>query len=470
MIPVVFYDRRVELGVLEREWASGRFSLVVVYGRRRVGKTALLRRFLEGKRGVYYVAAELPARILYEEFSRVAGEELGVYLPPDLVEALERLASLGERIVVVLDEFQYMVGADPSLPSRLQRSIDTRLSSSRLMLVLCGSAVSFFERRLLGYEAPLFGRRTAVIRLRPMRLVDAHPFYSRASSPLEEVLMYSVLGGTPAYARYAQGASSLDELLGEILVPGHPLLTEALDLLRQETREPRTYFSLLRAVAEGRVSPSEAAQAAGIDPRNIHHYAALLEELDILERRRPLGSRRGARLWIRDPYFRFWFLAVPRIQSLVEAGYTGRAVEEAARLVRERLAGPTLQQVVEEHLPELHASGVVPTPPVEHGPWWRGDDEIDVVVREPGRSTTFIEVKWRLDRREALRVLEKLEERAARSGLASQTNHYVVVGGVVEDLDGVYEEVAPGRRVVDFSAWWRSHVIGGGRDAVERGV
>ncbi len=450
----MFLDRRVELDALESEWRSNHFSLVMVYGRRRVGKTALLRRFMRGKRGVYYVAAELPAHDLYSEFAAIVGEQLGVYVPADLVEALERLASLGERLVVVLDEFQYMVEADPSLPSRLQRSIDTRLSGTRLMLVLCGSAVSFFERKLLGYQAPLFGRRSRVIRLHPMRLIEAHGFYREASTPLEELAMYSVLGGTPAYASYAQGARSLEELLERILEPGHPLLTEPLDLLRQELREPRTYLSILRAVAEGHTTPSEAAQAARIDPRTIHHYISVLEQLDILERRTPLGSRKGSRLYIRDPFFRYWFTVTPRVQSLVEAGYTARAVEIASRLVRERLLGPTFQQVVEELLPELHETGVLPTPPVEHGPWWRKDLEIDLVVRDPGSSTTFIEVKLNVDHREARRILEKLEKLAAHTGLQSPVNKYLLIAGRVEGQDEPVKHIDEHHAIVDYTLLW----------------
>ena len=449
-----FVDRFVELSVLESEWRRGSFSLTLVYGRRRVGKSALLRRFLEGKRGVYYVAAELPASELYAEFADAVGEQLGVYVPRDLVEALERLALLGERLVVVLDEFQYMVEADPSLPSRLQRSIDGRLSKSRLMLVLCGSAVSFFEKRLLGYRAPLFGRRTRALKLRPMRLLEAHYFYSSLSGFTGEAEGYSVLGGTPAYARYATGKASLGELLEEVLQPGHLLLTEPLDLLRQEVREPRTYLAILRAIAEGRNTPSEAAQAAGVDPRTVHHYIRVLEEMDIVERRTPLGQRRGHRLYITDPYFRFWFTVAPRTQSLVEAGFTSRAVEIAERLVRERLLGPTLQQIVEEHLPELYAAGYIPTNPVEHGPWWRKDVEIDVVVREPGVSATFIEVKTRLDKREALRVLDALVEKARRSGLQEPENHYIVVAAEVEDLEEPLERLEGNRAVLDLGRVW----------------
>ncbi len=421
-----FYDRSLELAALEAEWRRGGFSLTIVYGRRRIGKTALLRRFLQGRRGVYYVAAELPAERLHREFAEVAGEELGIYLPADIVEALERIAATRERVAVVLDEFQYIAEADPSLASRLQRSIDTRLSSTRLMLVLCGSAVSFFESRLLGGKAPLFGRRTRSLKLRPMKLLDAHGFYSSAESFLEEAAMYAVLGGTPAYALHAAGMKRLEELLSHILEPGHPLLTEPLDLLRQELREPRSYLALLQAIAEGRTRSGEAAQAAGLDPRNVHHYIAVLEQLDIVERRRPLGRRKGHQLAIKDPFFAYWLTVTPRVQSLVEAGLTTKAATVAKRLVEERLLGPVLEKILQDHLPELNEAGLIPVTPVEHGPWWARGEEIDIVVRDPGHAAAFIEVKTRATQAEAEHIAKKLREKAAKTGLQEPANHYIV--------------------------------------------
>ena len=206
---VPFIDREVELRVLEEEYARDGFSLVTVYGRLRVGKTRLLQEFMDGLRGVYYVAAELEYGQLCREFHRAVSKSLNlVPRSKDVVEVLEELAGSGERLVVVLDEFQYMVEAGPTLPSRLQRSIDTVLGRSRLMLVLCGSAASFFERRLLGYNAPLRGRRTANLRLRPLRLLDSRGFL-RGLSPADAVRVYSVLGGTPAYLAYAYGKTQV---------------------------------------------------------------------------------------------------------------------------------------------------------------------------------------------------------------------------------------------------------------------
>ncbi len=448
---VPFIDREVELRVLEEEYARDGFSLVMVYGRRRVGKTRLLQEFMDGRRGVYYVAAELEYGQLCREFHRAVSKSLNlVPRSEDVVEVLEELAGSGERLVVVLDEFQYMVEADPTLPSRLQRSIDTVLGRSRLMLVLCGSAASFFERRLLGYNAPLYGRRTANLRLRPLRLLDSKGFL-RGLPPADAVRVYSVLGGTPAYLAYAYGKTSVEEVLRGVMRPGSPLLDEAEGLLRQELREPRRYMALLRAVAEGRSNPYEAASAAGVDPRTIHRYLEVLEELDIIQVRRPLGFKRGARVFFRDHYFRFWFTYILPLRPLVEAGRTKEAVDTVLRGM-DSYVSTTFEQVVEESLPELHDAGAVPTKPVQRGPWWHRGEEIDLVVREPGASTTFIEAKWSdLDAGDVEEALRNLEEKSVKTGLQSPRNYYVVVARSIKGQRKPVGILDASRIVVDFT-------------------
>ncbi len=447
---VPFMDREVELRVLEDEYARDGFSLVMVYGRRRVGKTRLLQEFMRGRRGVYYVAAELEYGQLCREFQRAVSKSLNlVPRSEDVVEVLEELAGSGERLVVVLDEFQYMVEADPTLPSRLQRSIDTVLGRSRLMLVLCGSAASFFERKLLGYNAPLYGRRTANLRLRPLRLLDSKGFL-QGLSPADAVRIYSMLGGTPAYLAHAYGKTSVEAVLRGVLRPGSPLLDEAEGLLRQELREPRRYMALLKAVAEGRSNPYEAANAAGVDPRTIHRYLEVLEELDIIQVRRPLGFKRGSRVFFRDHYFRFWFTYILPLRPLVEAGQAGEAVDTVLRGM-DRYVSTTFEQVVEESLPELRKAGAVPTKPVQHGPWWHRGEEIDLVVREPGVSTTFVEAKWSdLDTGDAKEILRDLEEKSAKTGLQSPRNYYVLVARSIKGQKSAVEKLDSSRITVDF--------------------
>jgi len=199
----VLVDREYELELLEREYRAPGFRLVVVYGRRRVGKTFLLRWFCRGKPCVYYVAAELPYESLAREFSFAVRDVLGFPVLGDIVEVLEALARLyrgGEKLVVVLDEFQYLVEADSTLPSRLMRSIDTVFARiqhyARIVWFFC--LVFRFREKLLGYRAPLYGRRTAQLKLRPTAFWEVWGFNPKLG-PVEAALLYGVAGGTPAY-------------------------------------------------------------------------------------------------------------------------------------------------------------------------------------------------------------------------------------------------------------------------------
>lgn len=435
--------------ILEEEYEREGFSLIVVYGRRRIGKTRLLMEWAKNKRGVYYVAAQLSYEQLSREFSELVGLNLGIWVPQDIVEAIEKLASMEEKLLVILDEFQYIVEADPTLPSRLQRLVDQKLSKTRIKLVLSGSAISFFEKQLLGYKSPLFGRRTRTLKLGQIRIVDAYEFMSNMDTG-EALKTYMVLGGTPAYLKVAYGKRGLRQVLEEILSPGNPLLDEAENLLRQELREPRTYMSILRALAEGKTRPIEIAHVAKIDPRAIHHYIAVLRELEIIDVVRPLGQKRGAQIVFKDNYYRFWFTYITRLRSLIEAGYTQKVIDIILREIDSYAAKP-FEQVVQQTIPELYSYGVIETKPLQVGSWWKKNLEIDIVIREPGKSATFMEVKWKqLTIQEAKTVLEKLEEKAERTGLQGAKNYYVVVTRRIMDREEPITRIDEHRLVLSY--------------------
>jgi hypothetical protein len=201
----VFVDREQELGLLEQAWNSERAELIVVYGRRRVGKTALLRAFCEGHPGTMWVATLNSEAILRRGFTAALwqathpGDEAGF-----TYESWERaFRAMGEtaqnqRQVVAIDEFPYLVSADASIPSTLQKVWDEYLRRSRLMLILCGSHIGMMERALLTYQAPLYGRRSGQIDLRPLPLWAASAFFP-GYSPVQRIEAYGVLGGMPAY-------------------------------------------------------------------------------------------------------------------------------------------------------------------------------------------------------------------------------------------------------------------------------
>lgn len=197
---------------------------------------------------------------------------LGVPVSGDIVKVLRAIPRItDEQLLVVLDEFQYIADADPSFTSRLQRLIDTELSKCNMMLILCGSAVSFFQRKLLGYRSPIFGRRRSSIKLKPLSFTQIGGFFPDYDAE-DLVKVYSIAGGTPAYLEKLDPTLPPEENIRKIITPGTYLYDEALNILRQEVREPRTYLSILSAVAEGRDKPNEAASAAGVDPRTIGKY------------------------------------------------------------------------------------------------------------------------------------------------------------------------------------------------------
>ncbi len=426
MSTVPFLNRRIELETLEKEYAKEGFSLIIVYGRRGIGKTRLLMEWSKHKRGVYYIAAQLSYEQLAQEFSDLVGLELGIWVPRDIVEAITKIAELGKKTVVVLDEFQYIVEADPSITSRLQRAIDRVLANTNIKLVLSGSAISFFEKELLGYRSPIFGRRTLTLRLKQIKITHAREFLSKMST-VEAIRTYAILGGSPSYLKIAYGKKSTRHVLEEILSPGHRLLNEAEELLRQELREPKTYMAILKAVAEGKTRPSELAQTAMVDVRTIHHYVNVLRELEILDTVKPLGQKRGSRLRFTDNYFYFWFHWIVKLRSLVEAGLTDKAINIVLDRIDEYTA-KTIEYTIETIIPELYEHNYVKTKPVEVGPWWKGREEIDLIVRDPGKTTTFIEVKWAdTSLREAEKTLNKLVDKASRTGLTSPQNHYMLI-------------------------------------------
>ncbi len=380
------------------------------------------------------------------------GRELGVWTPNDIVEAITRIAvdKRNDKIAVVLDEFQYIVEADPSIVSRLQKTIDTILTNTNIKIVLSGSAVSFFEKQLLGYKSPLFGRRTSSIKLKPIRLPQALGFFNKMSIE-DSIKGYSILGGTPAYLKYAYNKENIDKLLYEILSPGSYLLTEAEDFLRQEVREPRTYMAILKALADGYNRPSEIANIIGVDPRSMNHYISVLRELEIIAYRRPLGFKKKSRLYFTDNYFHFWFKYIIRNRGLVEAGYVKEAVEAVKETLDQYIA-KIFELIVEQTIPELYHMGVLKTKPVEVGKWWHRGLEIDIIIRDPRKSTTFIEVKWsNLSGNSIRRILNKLEEKASHTGLASPINYYVVVTKVIGDSKDVVIEVDENKYAVDFT-------------------
>jgi AAA+ ATPase superfamily predicted ATPase len=279
----MFLNRTRELHSLNQQYAAGRAELYVLYGRRRVGKTELLRAFCADKLHVFFVADLGTEATALADFTRQIAafaygrpDAIGPFTSWDAAFQFlgERAAS--ERLVVVLDEFTYLIRTNPALPSILQRLWDTHLRHTQLMLVLCGSYVGMMEQQVLSSRSPLYGRRTAQWRLQPLAFADAALFFPRLS-PADRVRAYAVLGGMPAYLlQLDDGKSLLDNVEGRILSTATFLYEEPRFLLLQEVGDPQRYFAILQAIAAGRTRLNEIAQGSGVAVQSVPFYLGTL--------------------------------------------------------------------------------------------------------------------------------------------------------------------------------------------------
>jgi len=417
----VFVNRVAELDLLEKRFASGKAEFFVLYGRRRVGKTELLVRFCEGKRSIFFVS-DLGSEIsLRTALSNAVNEVLlgtdqisAVFSSwEDLFQALGRAAGT-ERLVVVLDEFPYLVSAYPPVASTLQRVWDQFLKNSQVMLILCGSYIGIMEETVLGYQAPLYGRRTGQYLLEPLKFQDARSFCQIYSFE-DQVRTYAVYGGTPAYLQTLQESSSLAQNIHDgILTRGSFLYDEVRFILQQELREPRNYFAVLQAIAAGKTRLNEIKMATQIEGATA--YLDTLQQLHLVERRVPVTegqphkSRRGI-YRLKDPYLRFWFRYVHPNRSQLERGGAQIILENQVMPQLDLFTGLVFEEVCGQFLWSAGLSGHLPFAPLNIGSWWKANEEIDLVVMGE-TDAMMVECKWS-SKPVGNDVLENLEHKAS---------------------------------------------------------
>jgi len=394
----LFVDREAELGFLERKHSEQGPQLLVIYGRRRVGKTALIKKFLAGKQGLYLMCTKDSMRDNVNELKRRVAAMLGKeYLASvearSIGDALGILAKEagGRRLIVALDEFPYLIELDPGVTSNLQRAWDEDLSRTGILLILCGSSVGMMEREVLGARSPLYGRRTGAWEVTPFQPEDLPKMFPLAKAE-DTIRIWAVFGGTPFYLSQADPSASVEEnIRRKVLTKGEALYGEPLILLREEFREPAVYLQVLKHISLGYVSLGELSCVTGLDRGNLSKYLSVLESTKIVRHVLPLGQRKRGRYMIEDPFFCFWFRFVyPNISDL-ELGLADEVIGKI---------GPRLSHHYGEmfHRVILHLirKGAVPLPfrLTDVGVWWHKGVEIDVVGKGESGQLLFCECKW----------------------------------------------------------------------------
>lgn len=445
---MTFYDRRAELETLESEFASGESGFVVLYGRRRIGKTELLKRFCRDRPHVYFLAAQESESRQREKFVEQIASAVDQRVPrvEDWPDAFDFLGDvLAERqLVVAIDEFPYLVETNDSLPSYVQGFVDESLSETDSMLVLSGSSVGVMESDVLGHESPLYGRRTAQIDLEPFSFGQASEVIEY---PMEDAIRsFAVTGGTPMYlTRFDYGRDLDENVRTNVLSPSAPLYDEPEFLLRTELRNPGRYMSILEAIATGHTTPTEIAGETGIDTGPLSKYLKTLRRLRLVEREVPVTasnkqSRRSLYV-VADEFLRFWFRYVgPNRSAVAEAPDV--VYEESIRPDLPRHVSTTFEAVCREAVWDAIRRGAI-EPYASVGRWWYGEDELDIVALSPGDDRIlFGECKWTAEPVDGSLVTDLREKsERVRWGPETRSESYAVfsksgfVDGLGEELD-----------------------------------
>lgn len=438
-----FFDRADELRRLSARWDSGKAELLVVTGRRRVGKSRLLEHFFQDKASLYIVGTLGQARVQLADASR----ELYRATNDPLLEHQDfaswdaLLAFIGEyarsrRVGVVFDEFAYYCDASPELPSLLQRWWDRSGQRTQVMLVLAGSHVAFMEQLVLGGQA-LYGRRTGELRLWPFDYANAAHFFADYGTQ-DRIRAYGVFGGMPAYLAACSLQRSLAEnIRGVILDDDAYLRREPQYLLAQErsVERPTAYLSVLRAIAEGHTQPSDIAMAAGFQSAaSISPHLERLRSFRLVERIVPVTAEAGGRVskyLLTDLFLAFWFRYVQPTEAALEQGAADWVLQQ--RILPDldafvsRAHGPW-ERACHEFLWRAFRRGLLGDAGFDRlGWWWEGrgaaeSAEIDAVGMSGRRITLAASCKWRNEFTK-LGDLHDLRRTAARAGAGDDVRY-----------------------------------------------
>lgn len=388
----MFYCRSHELQTMNRRYDKGKFECIVIYGRRRVGKTALINEFCKEKPTIYFSALNASSHENLEALSKAiytCKNPEGTSAPAyqSYGDALDEITSMAkkERLVFVIDEYPYLAKAEKAFSSMLQHIIDHVWQDSRLYLILCGSSMSFMEYQILGYESPLYGRRTAQLKIQALTYREMTAFHPDLSME-QQALLYGITGGIPHYINKLEVAGNLDEaLLENLFEPSSYLFEEPENLLKQELREPAVYNSIISAIAGGATHANEISTKVGTESAVCAKYTRILLELGILKKETPITEKPGRKTIyaIDDDFFRFWYRFVPRNMSAISSRRFRQIYPQTVKRFLPDYMGLVFEKICREYLARYAEN--LPILLNETGQWWgtdpkeRKEVQIDIV-------------------------------------------------------------------------------------------
>ena len=458
--------RQDELGVLNDLYHSGRFEYLVMYGRRRVGKTTLLQEFAKGKEAVFFPAREKNDALNLHDFSQLVQIKYdGAFIASfegwkDAFEYIDRKTT--KRTLIIIDELPFIAEENPSVKSILQHAIDHLWKNNRnIFLILCGSSVSFMETDIMGSKSPLHDRQTSSMEVTPFDYYDSSLFYPKYSNE-QKLTAYGILGGVPRYLEAFDDSLSIENNIADkIIKKGSYLNEEPSNLLKAELREPNVYNSILSAIATGRNRVQEMADYLHEENTKVSKYLTILQTMRLVEKVVPCGEGANSRKGIyrlTDNFFRFWF----RFEFTNNAYYEMLGAKAASKEIMDGLSdymGEAFEGICKEYFIRRAKKGDLPFVPHKMGKWWgnnpytKEQDDVDLLMLDKtGKKGIFVECKYTNskmphkeydDLKNAMLAFPDLEEKymyfVSKSGYeASVIRHAKEDGAVLLTLDDLF--------------------------------
>lgn len=412
----MFIGRKTELKQLNEQYNSSRFEFAVIYGRRRIGKTSLIQEFIKDKKALFFTGLETTQKQNLINLSQVILQSsLDDITFNSFQAALENVFEKAkkERIIFVIDEYPYLANTYPAISSILQLLIDKNKEDSKLFLILCGSSLSFMEEQVLGYQSPLYGRRTSQYKIKPFSFFETCDYFNSFSYE-EKAFIYGLTSGIPLYISLFRENKSLKQNIIDIFLSSNGyLFEEPTNLIKQECRDPSTYNSIIQAIATGATKLSEISNQVGIETGLCTTYIKKLISLGIIIKDYPIykPSKKQTIYLLEDHMFQFWYKFILPNISLINIGM-GEKVYEKIEPHFYEFMGYIFEDICKQYLWLLNIREELPLFFLKLGRWWGNDPrikaeaEIDILAYNDENQILLGECKWRNEEIDK-KVLEK---------------------------------------------------------------
>ena len=440
-----FLGREKEILDLEKEYArDGGF--VVIYGRRRIGKTTLIKQFIKSKTAFYFLATKEVESQSMKRFAGVIARTTGNSVLQkaafsDWLDLFQAVADYkpNEKKVLVIDEFPYLVKVNDSFPSILQNAWDEILKDSNVMLILCGSLISMMKKHALSYESPLYGRRTAQMRIAPLPFTTV---YENQKLSFEEAAeQYSITGGVPKYMEFFSDGQPLYEQIKENVLSKNGFLYEEPNfLLTDEVQVPTNYFSIIKVIADGNHKLGTIAGILGLETSALTPYLKTLSELGFIEKQVPVTERNAEKTrkglyFISDNFLRFWFRYVYPYKGELELDNTQISLDELDKDFKEKFVAFAYEDICKEIFARLCSDKAIDFTPSKIGSYWlndkSGNTQIDVMAVDTVNKRLFAgECKYHNQPIDADVYFELVKKVDNSSEIKSAFKGYTVIYGV----------------------------------------